>query len=190
LILLVLGLVVFLGVHSVRIVAPGWRDSMVGRLGEGPWKLVYSLVALAGLVLIVWGYGVARQAPVILWDPPVWTRHLALLLMLPVFVFIAAAYLPGRIKTTLKHPMLVGVKLWAFAHLIANGTLADLVLFGGVLAWAVADRISVKRRDAAPPLAVARATPANDIVAIVLGLGVYLLFLFYLHELLIGVRPL
>lgn len=188
--LLILGLIVFLGGHSVRIVAPRMRDRMIARHGEGAWKGVYSIVAAVGLVLIVIGYGMARADPVVIWQPPVWTRHLALLLMVPVFVLFAAAYLPGRIKATVRHPMLAGVKLWAVAHLLANGTLADMLLFGSFLAWAVVDRISVKRRDGAPPLTVARATPANDAIAILVGLAVYALFLFYLHRVLFGVAPL
>ncbi len=187
---LILGMILFLGGHSVRIVAPGFRERMVAQHGEGAWKAVYSLIAFVGIVLIVIGYGAARADPIVLWQPPIWTRHLAVLLMVPVFVLIAAAYLPGRIKTALKHPMLAGVKLWALAHLLANGTLADVVLFGGFLAWAVADRISLKRRDGAPPLAVAPAGPRNDALAVIVGLAVYALFVLYLHRVLFGVSPL
>jgi uncharacterized membrane protein len=188
--ILIAGLIVFLGVHSLRIVAPDFRDRQVAAYGEAVWKGVYSIVAFAGLLLIIWGYGITRVDPVIVWYPPIWTRHLALLLMAPVFVLLLAAYLPGYIKSTLKHPMLVGVKLWALAHLLANGTLADIVLFGGFLIWAVADRISVKRRDAQPPLAVARAGWGNDMIAVAGGLALYLLFIFYLHEALFGAAPL
>lgn len=187
---LLLGLIVFLGGHSVRIFAPQFRVRMVAKLGEGPWKGIVTLVSVVGLVLIVWGYGMARADPLVVWQPPIWTRHLALLLMVPVFVLIAAAYLPGRIKAALKHPMLVGVKLWAVAHLLANGTLADIVLFGGFLVWAVADRISLKRREGAPPLTVSRASPLNDVAAVVIGLAVYALFLLYLHRVLFGAAPL
>jgi uncharacterized membrane protein len=188
--ILILGLIVFLGVHSVRIVAPDFRDRQIAAHGEALWKGVYSVAAFAGLLLIVWGYGLARFDPIVIWHPPLWTRHLAVLLMVPVFVLFAAAYLPGRIRSTLKHPMLAGVKLWAVAHLLANGTLADILLFGSFLAWAVIDRISVKRRQAQPPLAMARAGWANDAIAIILGLGLYLLFVFYLHAALFGVPPL
>lgn len=188
---LILGLIVFIGAHSVRIVAPAWRDRMVARFGEGAWKGVYSLVALLGIVLIVWGYALARQSPIVLWDPPVWTRHLALVLMFPVFVLLAAAYLPGHIKATLQHPMLTAVKLWAVAHLLANGTLADVVLFGSLLAWAVVDRISVKRREAtAPPATAATPKVASDLIAFAIGLALYAVFVFYLHEWLFGVAPL
>jgi uncharacterized membrane protein len=186
---LLLGLIVFLGGHSVRIFAPQFRERMVAKHGEGRWKGIVTLVSVVGLILIVWGYGMTRTDPIVVWQPPIWTRHLALVLMIPVFVLIVAAYLPGRIKSTLKHPMLVGVKLWAVAHLLANGTLADILLFGGFLAWAVTDRISLKRREGAPPLTIARTTPLNDALAVIIGLAVYALFVLYLHGVLFGVSP-
>ncbi len=186
---LILGLVLFLGIHSTRIVAPDMRARLISAYGDNAWKGVYSVIAIVGVVLIAWGYGMARADPIVVWQPPVWTRHLTMLLMLPVFVMVAAAYMPGRIQTALKHPMLVGVKLWAAAHLLSNGTLADIVLFGGFLAWAVADRISLKRRPAAQGPAVMRPGPAGDAAAIIVGLAVYLLFVFYLHEALFGVPP-
>jgi uncharacterized membrane protein len=186
---LIIGLVLFLGAHSISIVRPGLRAQAVGRIGEVPWKLAYAAVSLIGLVLVVQGYGAARAVdPVLLYDPPVWLRHVSLLLMLPVFVLLVAAYMPGRIQRALKHPMLAAVKLWAIAHLLANGTLADLLLFGSFLAWAIADVISLKRR-------TALATPGapagqwNDLIAVVAGLALYLAFLFYLHRLLMGVAP-
>ncbi len=185
---LVLGLVVFLGVHSTSILAPRWRDGMVASVGEGGWKSVYSLASIAGFAMIVVGYAAARQSPVVLWVPPVWTRHLALLLMLPVFVLLFAAYLPGRIRTAAKHPMLLATKIWATAHLLANGNLHDLLLFGAFLAWAVADRISLKKR-APRPVPGAPPSAANDAIAVVGGLGVYALFLFWGHAWLIGVAP-
>ena len=189
---LVAGLVLFLGIHSVSIVAPRWRLAMVDRLGEWPWKGVYSIVSAVGLVVLVVGYGIARREPVVLYAPPAGLRHVALLLMLPVFPLFIAAYFPGRISTATKHPMLLSVKLWATAHLLANGTLADVVLFGAFLAWAVLDRISVKRR---PPIEEhqvpgAPPSPYNDWVAVVAGLAVYVGFLFWAHRLLIGVSPL
>lgn len=191
-VVLVVGLLLFLGGHSIRIVAPRWRDRMVERLGEGGWKGLYSVAAIGGIALIAWGYGLSRLDPVVLYDPPVWTRHLSLVLLMPVFVLFAAAYLPGHIKARLKHPMLVSVKLWAAAHLIANGTLADVVLFGAFLAWAVADRISVKRRPVAAPGhgVEAPGSWANDLIALVIGATVYVIFLVFLHEWLIGVSPL
>lgn len=184
--LLLIGLVLFLGVHSVSIVAPGWRDAQVRQRGEGPWKGIYSVISLVGLVLLVIGYGQARQSPVVLWVPPTGMRHLAWLLMAPVFVLLLASNLPGRIKTWTRHPMLLAVKLWATAHLLANGTLADVLLFGGFLAWAVLDRISLKRRTPRP-------TPGlppsrwNDAIALVGGLALYAWFIGGLHTWLIGV---
>ena len=186
---LILGLVLFLGIHSVSIVGSGWRDVQVARMGELPWKGLYAVLSIIGFVALVVGYGIARQSPVVLYSPPTWTRHLAALLMLPVFSLFLAAYLPGRIKTAAKHPMLVSVKLWAFAHLLANGTLADVLLFGGFLAWAVADRISLKRRPVRPvPGAPPR--PVNDWIAVIGGLVLYGLFVGGLHKWLIGVSPL
>src|ERR1700693_3547000 len=155
--LLIAGLLLFLGVHSVAIVAPALRARTIHRLGEGAWKGPYALASVAGFVLICYGFGMARQAPVILYSPPTWLRHVALILMLPVFPLALAAYLPGRIKTAGKHPMLAAVKFWAFAHLLANGSLADVLLFGGFLAWAVVDRISLKRR----PQNIRTAPPAR-----------------------------
>lgn len=185
----VVGLAVFLGVHSIAIVAPGWRDATAARLGEGAWKGLYSLISIASFVLLVWGYGAARMDPVVLFTPPPWTRWLAVLLMLPVFPLLLAAYFPGRIKAALKHPMLAAVKFWALAHLISNGTLADLLLFGGFLAWAVFDRISFKRRPQRP-IRTLPATAANDVIAIVGGLALYVVFAYWLHVRWIGVAPL
>lgn len=188
---LIVGLAIFLLAHSIRIVAPGWRDRVIAERGEGAWKGLYSLVSLVGFVLIVWGYGLARQDPIVLYSPPVWMRHITLVLMMPVFVLLAAAYIPGRIKSAVKHPMLTAVKLWAFAHLLANGTLADVLLFGLFLAWAVWDRIAVKRRPAAPaPVSMAAPPAGNDIIALVIGATLYVVFLLFLHQWLIGVSPL
>jgi uncharacterized membrane protein len=184
---LVLGLVIFLGVHCVSIVAPRWRDRSAARLGDGPWRGGYSLVAAVGLVLIVVGYGTAREAPVVLYTPPPWTRQLALALMSLVFPLLLAAYFPGWIKSVTKHPMLVAVKLWAVLHLITNGTLADAVLFGSLLIWAVADRISLKRRVPRPVPSVGPPSKRNDAIAIVAGLAIYAAFVLGGHRWLIGV---
>ena len=183
--ILILGLVIFLGVHSVRIFAPAWRDARVASMGEGPWKGVYSLVAVVGLVLMIWGYYLARPLAPVLYSTPFWMVHLQLLLMALSFIALAAAELPaGRLKPMLKHPMLVAVKLWAFGHLLVNGDLASVLLFGAFLAWAVVDRISAKRRNAPIP---APGPVSNDILAAVIGLVVYGLFVWKLHEWLIGV---
>jgi uncharacterized membrane protein len=188
--LFVVGLILFFGIHSVSIVAPAWRNAQVERHGERVWKGIYALVSLAGLILLIHGFGVARQTPVVLYAPPPALRHVALLLMLPVFPLLFAAYLPGRIQRAAKHPMLLAVKIWAAAHLLANGTLADALLFGGFLIWAVADRISVKRR--AAPRIVPGAPPAalNDVAALAGGLVVYVVFLFGAHVWLTGLSPL
>lgn len=189
---LVLGLLLFLGIHSVSIVAPRARHAIAHRIGEGPWKGIYTLVALAGFGLIVAGYSAARQNPVLLWTPPLAMRHVAAVLMLPVFVLLLSAYLPGRIQRAAKHPMLAATKLWALAHLLANGSLADVVLFGAFLAWAVADRVSLKRRASAGLLRAPHtfaAGKANDAIALVGGLLLYAVFAFWAHGFLIGVRP-
>lgn len=184
--LLLIGLLLLLGVHSLSIVAPRWRDAMAARIGEYPWKGVYTLIAVVGFVLIVKGYAAARLDPTLLYAPAPWLRHVAFALLLPVFPLLLATYLPGRIKRAAKHPTLLATKLWALAHLLANGMLADVVLFGGFLAWAVADRISLERRPAraVPALPGSR---ANDAIAIVGGLAIYAAFALWLHPLLIGV---
>lgn len=185
---LILGLLVFLGAHSVSIFAPAWRDATAAKLGALPWRVVYSLVSLVGFVMIVRGYAAARLDPVVIYNPPLFLRHVAALVMLPVFPLLLAAYLPGRIKTATRHPMLAATKAWALAHLLANGMLADVLLFGGFLAWAVADRISAGKR---PARAIPAAPPSkfNDVVAIVGGLALYAAFAMWAHVRLIGVAP-
>jgi uncharacterized membrane protein len=185
---LIAGLVIFFGVHSVAVVAPQFRAGARERLGEGGWKGLYGLASLIGFVLIVEGFGLARQSPVIVYSPPSWMRHVTFLFMLPVFPLLLAAYLPGRIKSAAKHPMLAAVKLWAFGHLLANGTLADVLLFGSFLVWAVVDRISLKRRP--QTLRIAPPGRFNDLVAVVLGLVLYVSFVGWLHLRMFGVSPL
>jgi uncharacterized membrane protein len=159
-------------------------------MGLNAWKGVYSIVSIAGFVLIVWGYGVARGAPVIVYSPPVWTKHLAALLTIPAFILLAAAYVPGtRIKRAVGHPMVAGVKAWAFAHLLANGTLADVVLFGSFLVWAIADYIAARRRDRAAGTVYVVGPITRDVAAVVIGLLAWAAFAFWLHTVLIGVRP-
>ncbi len=186
---LVVGLIVFLGIHSISIVAPNFRDRVAARIGAGPWRGIYSLISLIGLVLLIWGYGLARRDPVLVYNPPYWTHYVTAVLMLPVFPFIFAPYLPGRIKAVLKHPMLVAVKLWAVAHLISNGMLADVLLFGGFLIWAVVDRISYRWR-VQRPLHTAPPAARNDVIVVIVGLALYALFLLWLHQKWIGVAPL
>ena len=188
--LLILGLLIFLGSHSVRIFAEPWRGARIAAMGLNAWKGVYSIVAIAGFVLIVWGYGVARGAPVILFSPPVWTKHVAALLTIPAFILLVAAYVPGtRIKRAVGHPMVAGVKVWAFAHLLANGTLADVVLFGAFLVWAIVDYIAARRRDRAAGTVYVVGPVTRDVTAVVVGLVAWAAFAFWLHAALIGVRP-
>lgn len=183
---LITGLVIFFGVHSIRIVAPGWRDRMLARLGAGPWKALYSVASLVGFLMIVGGYAASRLDPVVLYQPPFWLRHVMMLLMLPVFPLLVAAYVPGRIRTAVKHPMLAATKAWALAHLLVNGSLADVLLFGGFLAWAVIDRISAGKRPEPAPSAAP--TPLrNDVIVVVAGLLLYAVFAFWAHPRLIGV---
>ena len=187
---LVLGLVLFLGVHSVRIVADGWRTQMRARMGELPWKGLYSLASILGLALIVWGYGLARQQPVVLWNPPVGMRHAASLLTLIAFVLLAAAYVPrNALKARLHHPMVLGVKVWALAHLLSNGNLADVVLFGAFLLWAVLDFRAARQRDRAQGMVYAPGTAAGTGIAVVVGAAAWAGFAFWAHAWLIGVAP-
>lgn len=189
---LIAGLALFLGVHLFTTRRQS-RADLIARIGPGPYKLGYSVLSLLGIVLISIGYGIyRREAWVDVWYPPLWTRHLALLLVWAAFVALAATYLPGRIKSTLKHPMLAAVKIWALSHLLSNGDLGSILLFGSILAWAVIARISVKRR----PVEVARdhagpvAAPAgwrNDVAAITIGTVAWFVFARWLHPWLIGV---
>jgi uncharacterized membrane protein len=185
---LVLGLVIFLGLHSISIVAPMWRDRTAARFGNA-WRGLYSLVAIAGFALIILGYGRARLNPLVWYAPPDWARYVTAILMLPVFPLLLAAYFPGRIRHAIQHPMLTGTILWALAHLIATGTLASVVLFGGFLAWAIADRVSYGSRT---QRAISTAPPGklNDLIAVVGGLLIYVVFEHWLHVRWIGVQPL
>jgi uncharacterized membrane protein len=189
---LIAGLILFLGVHSLRIVAEPWRTRVLAqRGGEKRWKLGYTLLSLAGFALVVWGYGLARQQPMLLWEPPSFMRHVAALLMLPSFVLLAAAYVPGnRLKTRLHHPMVISVKVWAFAHLLSNGTLADVLLFGGFLLWAVFSLRAARRRDRSQRIRYHGDSAAATLVTLVVGLAAWAGFAFWAHAWLIGVRPL
>ncbi len=187
---LIIGLIIFLGVHSLHVVAGDWRARTMARMGAGGWKGLYALVSLAGFVLLVWGYGMARQQPVVLWTPPVFTRHLAALLTLPAFVLLVAAYVPrNHFKARLHHPMLLATKLWAVAHLLANGTLADLLLFGSFLVWAIVTFASSRRRDRLDSVVYAPGQTGPTLVALGIGVVAWVIFALWLHALLIGVRP-
>jgi len=190
-ILLLLGLLLFLGIHSVRIYAAPWRTAQIARVGEGKWKGVFSLVSLVGFFLIVWGFGQARLDPLVLWHPPVWTRHVAALLTFVAFVLIAAAYVPGTwIKAAIGHPMVAGVKVWAVAHLIANGVLADVVLFGGFLVWAIAAFAASRKRDREAGTVYPAGSLSRDAIASLIGGIAWIVFALWLHLRLIGVQPL
>ncbi len=188
---LILGLIVFLGAHSVRIVADGWRSRTIDRLGEQRWKALFSVVSLVGLALTAWGFGLARQQPVLLWTPPLGMRHLATFLTLIAFVLLVAAYVPGNgIKARIHHPMIIGVKVWALAHLLANGTLAEALLFGSFLAWAVIAFIAAQRRDRAAHTRFPSGTAGATGITVAIGVGAWVAFAVWMHGLLIGVRPL
>ena len=188
--LLILGLVFFLGVHSTRIVAEGWRTRFVAQRGEMAWKGIYAVLSIAGFALILWGYGQARLQPVVLWGSPTWTRHLAALLTVPAFIFLVAAYVPGNaIKARLKHPMVLGVKVWALAHLLANNTLADALLFGGFLVWAVFSYRAARGRDRANGTVYAPGRALPTVITVVVGLAAWAFFAFWAHAAWFGVRP-
>ena len=187
---LILGLLMFLGMHSARIVAEGWRTQVIAQRGPNAWKGLYTVVSLVGFGLILWGYGQARLEPVVLWATPLWTRHLAALLVLLALVLLAAAYVPGNgIKARVHHPMVLGVKVWALAHLLANNTLADLLLFGSFLVWAVLDFRSSRQRDRAAGTVYPPGSAGRTVATVVLGVVLWALFAFWLHGLLFGVRP-
>ncbi len=184
---LLLGLIVFLGIHSASIVAPHWRDSTAARMGNA-WRGLYSLISIAGFILIIWGYGLARRHSVVLYVPPESARYVTAALMLPVFPLLLAAYFPGRIKNAVGHPMLVAVMLWALAHLLGSGKCENVLLFGAFLAWAVADRVSFRWRTPRP---ISTAPPGrwNDLIAVLAGLVLYVAFAHWLHVRWIGVQP-
>jgi uncharacterized membrane protein len=188
---LILGLVIFLGVHSVRIFAEDWRRRAIARLGEGPWKGVYSLVSAVGFVILIWGYGLARPESALLFEPPTWLKHVAIALNLIAFLLLGAFIVPaGRIKARLGHPMILGVKTWAFAHLLANGRVADLVLFGAVLAWAIADFMAARARDRAEGTVRVAGPVRNDALAILIGVLLWGALVWRVHYWITGVSPL
>ncbi len=188
--LLIAGLVIFLAAHSTRIFADGWRTTMLERLGEKPWKGLITVVSVAGFALMVIGYGQARMVPVLLWEPPLWTRHLSLLLNLLAFILLTAAYVPrNAIKARIGHPMVAGVKIWALAHLLANGTLADVLLFGSFLLWAVLDFRASRRRDRDNETQYPTGNLLGTFGTLAIGALAWFVFVKWLHLQLIGVGP-
>lgn len=188
--ILILGLVIFLGVHSVRIVADDWRTAQRARMGETAWKGIYSLLSLLGFGLIVWGFGLARAETVVLWTPPLFLRHIASLILLVAFILLAATYVPRNgIRARLHHPMMIAVKLWAFAHLLTNGRLASVVLSGAFLAWAVLAFRAARQRDARDGTVYAPGTTTGTLLTVAIGVIGWAAFAFWLHRLLIGVAP-
>jgi uncharacterized membrane protein len=186
--LLIAGLALFFAAHSIAIVAPFWRDRMVLLVGQLQWKGLYALTASVGFVALVCGYALAHQTPIIVYAPPLWLRYATFILMLPVFPLALAAYLPGRIQSATRHPLLAATTLWAGAHMLADGSLAAVLLFGSFLAWASIDQISLRRRHTLP-LQAQPASGFNDAIAVAVGIALYLVFAWRLHRWLIGVQP-
>ena len=188
--LLVLGLVLFLGVHSVRVFAEGTRTRFVAQRGENAWKGLYALLSILGFVLLIWGYGLARQSPLVLWTPPTWARHLAALLTLPAFVLLVAAYVPGNhIKARLHHPMMLGIKVWALAHLFVGRTLAAEIVFAAFLVWAALSFRAARARDRADGRVYPPGRVVPTVVTVVAGVIAWIGFAVWGHAALIGVRP-
>ena len=188
--LLAAGLILFVVVHSLRIFADDWRSQMLARLGPNAWKGIISVISLVGIIMMSKGYAAARATPIVLWQSPVWLSHLVSLLTLVAFILFVAAYVPkNKIKSRLGHPMVISVKIWAFGHLLANGTLADLVLFGGLLAWAVMSFRAARQRDRREGTVRPAGAMGQTLAAIGLGSVIWAWFAFYGHAWLIGVQP-
>ena len=187
---LIAGLAIFLGLHFIHILAPDWRAAQLARLGEKAWKGIFTVASLVGFGLLVWGYGQARLDPVVLWQTPRELNYLATLLMLPAFILLVAAYVPGNyFKAKIGHPMVASVKLWAFAHLIVNGNLADVLLFGSFLVWAVMSFVSNRKRDRLSGKTYPVGPVSRTVITVVIGTVVFAVFAGYLHLKLIGVSP-
>jgi uncharacterized membrane protein len=186
---LILGLVVFFGVHAISLLALGWRDRMVERVGLRVWRRYYSIAAAVGLYLLIAGYGAARGEDRVLYVTPAAFRYLAAILMLPAFTLALASVFRGRISARAKHPLLVATMLWSVAHVLTNGTVANVLLFGSFLVWSVAVRISLDHRPQRPPIALP-ASSTNDVIVVIGGLAAYVLVAFWLHARLLGVAPL
>lgn len=188
--MLILGLILFLGVHSARVPGEAPRANLRQRMGDNGYKLAYSLLSVAGFVLIVAGYAASRESPQILWIAPIWTRHVAALLTIPAFVLLVATYVPGNsIKARLHHPMVLAVKLWAFAHLLANGMVADVLLFGGFLAWSALSFRAARARDRAAGTVYPPGRLVPTLVTVAVGLAAWAFFAFWAHGAWIGVKP-
>lgn len=187
---LVLGLLIFLGMHSTRIFANGTRNAFIAQRGPKAWNGLITVLSLASFALLVWGFGQARQQPVVLWATPTWAKHVTALLTLISFVLVTAAYVPGNgIKARLHHPMTLGVKVWAFAHLLANNTPAELLLFGGFLVWSIMLFATARRRDREAGKTYPPGTAAKTVVTVIAGTVLWAVFAFWAHGALIGVRP-
>jgi uncharacterized membrane protein len=188
--ILIIGLLLFLGIHSSRIFAESAREKFIKQRGENAWKGIYTLISFVGLALIILGYSLARQAPTVLWNPPTATRHIAALLTLFAFILVASTYFKQSwMRVRFHHPMLLGVKVWALSHLLSNGTVADTLLFGGFLVWAVLCFITSKKRDRKLNTQFPAAKTSATIAPVISGVAIWALFAFWLHGLLIGVRP-
>lgn len=189
--LMIIGLLIFLGTHSLNIFAPDWRDRQIQQRGAIPFKVVYALISIAGLWLAIVGYGEMRMSAAPLWNPPVGLRHLVALLMLPSFILLVAAYIPANhLKARLGHPMLMAVKIWAFAHLLANGRLGDIIFFGAFLAWAVVLYIRLKKQDRARGTVYPAGTMGGTVATVIVGAILYFVFASYLHIHVAGVPAL
>jgi len=189
--ILIAGLVIFLGSHSIRLFADGWRSRQIERIGAGPWKGLHSLVSILGFGLIVWGFSMAKTTPVLLWVMPHWTRHLTMTLMLLSFILLAATYVPANwIKAKVGHPMLAAVKVWALAHLLVNGMLVHVILFGAFLIWAIVGFAINRRRDRQAGVTYPNAGVARNLLTVVVGVVAFVLFAHFGHLWLIGVSPL
>ncbi|MBK1622316.1 NnrU family protein [Afifella marina] len=187
---LILGLILFLGAHSVRLWGEELRDRIIAERGDGVWKGIYSLASIVGLVLIVWGYGLTRLNPIDVWYPPIWTRHLAILLNAFAFALVALNGSSGPIRAAVGHPMVLGVKVWAFAHLLANGRLGDILLFGAFMVWAIVDYAGSRRRDKREGVVRMAGPWKPELIRMGIGLALWLVFLLFLHQWLFGVSPL
>ncbi|WP_221799574.1 NnrU family protein [Oceanobacter mangrovi] len=188
--LLIIGLIIFIGVHSIVLAAPGWREQTIQKLGKASYQAVHGVLALVSLLLIIKGYGDARMSPTWLWIAPVWTRHIAALFTLMAFIVLASAYIPGTwIKAKTGHPLLAAIKAWAFAHLLANGGLHDVLLFGSILAWSIVAYIVHRKRDRKNGVTYQHQGIARDLIALVAGLVSWAAVAFWLHGMLIGIAP-